>query len=312
MVTAGLYDIVIAVGVEKMYNEDKSKVAAAFRGAADVENMEKMLAELAAAARASGAVKGAEAGAENRSVFMDIYAKGARDYMAKCGATAEHFAMVSAKNSYHGSMNPRAQFTQALTVEEVLTSPLIVEPLTRPMCSPIGDGAAAVIIVSERKKRELGLNQAVRVRASILRSSWDREPGSESLVERCSREIYAETGMGPNDLNIVELHDASAPAELIAYEKISLCGAGEGIRLISDGVTKLGGRVPVSTSGGLLRKGHPLGATGVAQVVEVCEQIQGRSGPRQVVNAKIGLCHNGGGSVRGEAAAHSMIILSAD
>lgn len=313
MVTAGVYDLVLAVGFEKMYNPDKLKVFDAFRGAVDVENLENVVAELQAAAAASGATKGAEAGGQNRSMFMDIYARSAREYMADHGATAEHFAMVSAKNSFHGSLNPRAQFREAMSVEDVLASPLIVEPLTRPMCSPIGDGAAAVVIVSERKMRELGLSKAVRVRSSVLRSGWDRAPGEEDTISaRTSREAFEFAGLGPDDLNVVELHDASAPAELICYESIGLCGKGEGVRLISDGVTKLGGRLPVSTSGGLLRKGHPLGATGVAQVVEVTEQIQGRSGARQVEGAKVGLCHNGGGSVRGEGAAQSVIILSAN
>ena len=230
--------------------------------------------------------------------------------MARYGTTAEQFAMVAAKNSFHGSLNPRAQFREAMTVEQVLAAPMIAEPLTRPMCSPIGDGAAAVIIISERKARELGLAGKVRVLSSVLRSGWDRN-GGPGLAEVCAREAFEEAGLGPNDMSLIELHDASAPAELLAYESIGLCAKGEGGRLIAEGATRLGGRIPVSTSGGLLRKGHPVGATGIAQVVEVTEQILGRAGPRQVQGARLGLCHNGGGSIGDDAAALCATILGA-
>jgi acetyl-CoA acetyltransferase len=177
------------------------------------------------------------------------------------------------------------------------------------MCSPIGDGAAAVVIVSERKMREIGVRRPVRVLSSVLRSGWDRDPDSENISEVCAREAFAEAGLGPQDLDLVELHDASAPAELMAYESLGLCEKGEGGRLVADGETSLGGSIPVSTSGGLLRKGHPIGATGIAQVVEVVEQLQGRSGPRQVAGARLGLCHNGGGNIGTDAAAQCVTIL---
>ena len=310
MVTAGVYDVVLACGVEKMYLADKAKVFGAFMGAVDVEHLQTIIEGLQKAAAASGAKEASKSAGQNRSMFMDIYAAAARSHMARYGTKVEHFAMISAKNSYHGSLNPRAQFREAMTVEEVLASPMIAEPLTRPMCSPIGDGAAAAVIVSERKMLEFGLSRAVRVAASVLRSGWDHDAGSEGLSEVCAREAYAEAGIGPNDLSLVELHDASAPAELMAYESIGLCGKGEGGRLIADGATKLGGRIPVSTSGGLLRKGHPIGATGIAQVVEITEQIQGRAGARQVAGARVGLCHNGGGSIGSDAAAQCVTILT--
>jgi acetyl-CoA acetyltransferase len=310
MVTAGAYDVVLAAGVEKMYFEDKAKVFGAFKGAVDVEQLQQIIENLQKAAAASGAKEASKNAGQNRSMFMDIYATSARAHMARYGTTVEQFAMVSAKNSFHGSLNPRAQFHNAMSVEEVLAAPMIAEPLTRPMCSPIGDGAAAAIVVSERKMRELGLSGAVRVTSSVLRSGWDREPGSEGLSEVCAREAYEEAGLGPKDISVVELHDASAPAELIAYESLKLCGKGEGGRLLADGVTRLGGRQPVSTSGGLLRKGHPIGATGIAQVVEITEQLQGRAGARQVEGARAGLCHNGGGSIGTDAAAQCVTILT--
>ncbi|HSG82171.1 MAG TPA: thiolase family protein, partial [Gemmatimonadota bacterium] len=220
--------------------------------------------------------------------------------------------------------NPRAQFREELSVADVLAAPMIVEPLTRPMCSPIGDGAAAAVVVSERKAAELGLRNPVRVASSVLHSGWDHSaashrpeghrpeghgPEETDAAALCAREAYEEAGVGPEDLGIVELHDASAIGELLACESLGLCRKGESGRLIDEGATKLGGRVPVNTSGGLLRKGHPVGATGVAQVVELTEQLQGRCGKRQVEGARVGLAHNGGGVVRNGPAAMCVTIL---
>lgn len=309
MVTAGLYDVVLALGVEKLYHEDKRKTFGAFAGAVDVENLQKIMESLQSAAKSSGATSGASGAGEKRSMFMDIYAMVARNHMERYGTTVEQFAAVSAKNSRHGHLNPRAQFRDELTIEDVLSAPMVAEPLTRPMCSPIGDGAAAVVLVSERKARELGIDQGVRVRASVLRSGADRAEGEEDAARRCAREAYEIAGIGPGDLNIVECHDASAPAEILAYEALGLCPTGEGGRLVAAGETTIGGRIPVNTSGGLLRKGHPVGATGIAQIVELTEQIQGRAGDRQVGNARVGLAHNGGGTIGNDVAAFCVTIL---
>ncbi|MCP4039230.1 MAG: thiolase family protein [bacterium] len=311
MVTAGLYDVVLALGAEKLYHVDKKKSFAAFSGAVDVEAMQDIMKRLQEGAKQSGAKSGASGAGEKRSMFMDIYAAAARGHMEQYGTTVEQFAGVSAKNSFHGSMNPRAQFREALSVEDVLASPMIAEPLTRPMCSPIGDGAAAVVLVSEAKAREMGISKPVKVISSVLRSGWDHAYGEDGLGEVCSREAYEETGMGPEDVNVIELHDASAPAEVMAYEYLGLCPKGGGGKLIDEGATRLGGRVPVNTSGGLLRKGHPVGATGIAQIVELTEQLQGRSGDRQVEGARIGLAQNGGGNIGPDAAAMVVTILQA-
>jgi acetyl-CoA acetyltransferase len=310
MVSAGLYDVVLALGVEKLYHEDKRKSFAAFSGAVDVEALQGILAALAQGAKQSGAGSASAGAGEKRSMFMDIYAAAARAHMKRYGTTVEQFAGVSAKNSYHGSLNPRAQFREALTVEQVLAAPMIAEPLTRPMCSPIGDGAAAVIVVSERKARELGIAQPVRVATSVLHSGWDHGPDEPGTVEICAREAYEEAAVGPQELGVIECHDASAPAELMAYESLGLCAKGEGGKLVAAGETKLGGRVPVNPSGGLLRKGHPVGATGIAQIVELTEQLQGRSGPRQVRGARVALAHNGGGNIGTDAAAMCVTILT--
>jgi acetyl-CoA acetyltransferase len=308
MVSCGCYDAVLALGVEKLYHPDKQRTFMALRGGMDIEELEAMLAALHANA-SGGAASETGGGGDKRSVAMDFYAGVARAHMQQYGTTVQQLAGVSAKNSFHGSLNPRAQFREVLTVEDVLAAPMIDEPLTRPMCSPIGDGAAAAVVVSERKARELGLDRPVRVAASVLHSGWDHAPGELDSATLCAREAYEEAGLGPEDMGVIELHDASAIGELIAYESLGLCKKGESGKLIDDGVTKLGGRLPVNTSGGLLRKGHPLGATGIAQIVELTEQLQGRCGKRQVEGATAALAHNGGGVVGREAASMCVTIL---
>jgi acetyl-CoA acetyltransferase len=309
MISAGAYDVVLALGAEKLYSEDRKKSFAAFSGGVDVEMVQAIMASLQQKAAQEGASAGTSGAGEKRSMFMDIYAEVARSHMEKYGTTAEQFAMVSAKNSFHGSLNPRAQFRDEMTVQQVLEAPVIAEPLTRPMCSPIGDGAAAVVIVSERKARELGVSKPVRIVASVLRSGWDRTEDAETAGDVVAREAYEQAGVGPSDISVIELHDASAPGEIMAYDYLGLCPKGEGGRLVQSGATKLAGRQPVNTSGGLLRKGHPVGATGVAQIVELTEQLQGRSGARQVAGARLGLAHNGGGHIGTDVAAICVSIL---
>ncbi|WP_419928838.1 thiolase family protein [Candidatus Poriferisocius sp.] len=306
MVSAGHYDVVLALGVEKLSHPDKSKSFAAFSGAVDQDELREMMARAQAEAEKAG---GGEGG---RSVFMDSYAKSARDHMNRYGTTVEQFAAVSAKNSFHGSLNPKAQFHQEMSVEEVLADRLIVEPLRRSMCSPIGDGAGAAILVSERKARELGVSNPVRVRTSVMLSGAAGEVVESETVELAAAKAYELSDLGPEDLDVVELHDASAPAEVIVYEQLGLCTKGEGGRLAESGATRLGGRIPVNTSGGLLRKGHPVGATGVAQVVELTTQLQGRAGKRQVEGARIALAQNGGGKKGLDAAAMVVTVLQAD
>jgi acetyl-CoA acetyltransferase len=309
LVSAGAYDTVLALGVEKLYHPDKRRTYSAFAGAVDVEILEGILQALQKNAAATGAESAAAGAGENRSMFMDIYAAAARAHMQRYGTTARQFAAVAAKNSLHGSENPRAQFRNVLTVDDVLAAPMVAEPLTRPMCSPIGDGAAAAVIVSPRKARELGLDRPVQVASAVLCSGWDHGVDELGTVELCAREAYEEAGVGPSELDVVECHDASAPAEILAYESLGLCAKGGGGKLVEEGVTRIGGRIPVNTSGGLLRKGHPVGATGLAQIVELTEQLQGRSAARQVDGASIALAQNGGGNVGSDAAAMCVTII---
>jgi acetyl-CoA acetyltransferase len=309
MVSLGAYDVALVCGFEKLFHEDKLRTFAAFDGAVDTENPEGLSGTLRTLAELAGEQVDEENAGVTRSVFMDIYSLLAKAHMKKYGTTREQFAGVTVKNSFHGSMNPRAQFQQAMTLQEVLESREIIDPLTLPMCSPIGDGAAAVIVVSERKARELGLRNPVRVLSSVLVSGWDQADDDVSVGEYAARRAYEAAGVGPEDICLAELHDASAPSEVIAYDYLGICEKGQGGRLIEDGSTRLGGRIPVNVSGGLLRKGHPIGATGAAQIVEITEQLQGRSSQRQVENARIGLAHNGGGLIGLDAAATVVSIL---
>jgi acetyl-CoA acetyltransferase len=309
MVTGGLHDVVLALGVEKLTHPDKARSFAAFAGAMDVDELQEMLAALAQAPAKDAADEGSPGG--SRSMFMDIYAMAARHHMKRWGTTKRQFAEVAAKNSFHGSLNANAQFREALSVEEVLADRLIVEPLTRSMCSPIGDGAAAAVVMSPRAARERGVRGAVRVESMVMHSGWNHAEDEPDTVELCAREAYEEAGVGPGDLDLVELHDASAPAEIMAYEQLGLCPKGEGGPLVESGATRLGGRLPVNTSGGLLRKGHPVGATGLAQVFELVLQLQGRAGQRQVEGARVGLAQNGGGKKGNDAAAMLVSVLRA-
>ena len=307
MVTLGAYDVVLAFGVEKLYSPDKQRVFSVFEGCADLEHPEALQAFVLNEGRQ------AEGAGQTRSVFMDVYARMARDYMAATGATAHDFARVSAKNSFHGSLNPNAQFRDVLTPEQVLAAPLIISPLTLLMCSPIADGASAAVIMSPKAARELGVSAPVRVLSSVLASGYDYDANTtEKLTASVARETYEAAGVGPEVLSCVELHDASSPAELIYYEALGLCAPGEGVSLLNAGDTSLGGRVPVNTSGGLVRKGHPIGATGLAQIHELTQQLRGRAGPRQVEGARFALAENGGGFLGADSAAIVLSLLARD
>ncbi|HZR81586.1 MAG TPA: beta-ketoacyl synthase N-terminal-like domain-containing protein [Candidatus Binatia bacterium] len=319
-VAGGFRDCALAVGMEKLFHPDKARSFAAFTGAVDVELLEALKAMLAARpSKAASGDEGGPAGANGggpRSLFMDVYAAAARHHMQVYGTRAEHFAAIAAKNSFHGSLNPRAQYQQARTVEEVLASPVIAAPLTRLMCSPIGDGAAAAIVVSSDRlaalrRRGVALPPPVRIAASVLGSGRDRAAGEPSIVTEVAREAYEVAGIGPEDVDVAEMHDATAPAELMLYEELGLCAEGEGKRLVESGETRLGGRRPVNVSGGLIAKGHPVGATGLAQVVELVDQLRGRAGRRQVAGARVALAENAGGAVRAEPAAIAVHVLVA-
>lgn len=315
MIALGAYDIVLAAGYEKLFSQDKQRTFSVFHGAVDLEAIDDILADLKANLARTGVQADLSEAGRSRSLFMDLYGGVARDYMARTGVTQEDVAAVVAKNSLHGSLNPKAQFRDVLTVDQVLAAPEIVAPLTRPMCAPIGDGAAALVLVSERAAQQLGLKDRVKVLSTVLASGWDYSaglPDSQRLASVITTQAYEQAGVGPQDIDVVELHDAAAPSELMQYESLGLCGEGEGVALLSSGATRLGGRVPVNPSGGLLRKGHPIGATGCAQLVELTDQLRGRCGARQVEGARTALAENGGGWVGEDAAALVITILQKD
>ena len=311
-IASGMYDVALAVGMEKLYHEDKRRSFQAIGAAVDVEWVQSMQASMRKpdGDGARGEQPAPDEGAgEKRSMFMDFYAAFARQHMQRYGTTQEQFGRVAVKNHFHGSLNPHAQYREVYTLEDVLNSPVVAEPLTRLMCSPIGDGAAAVVLCAADKAKQL-TSKPVYVRASCLSSGSDRAPGEPGITERVTRQAYEQAGVGPEDLSVLEVHDASAPAELVIYEELGLCPPGEGGKLIDSRATYFDGPIPVNPSGGLISKGHPIGATGVAQIYEIFVQLRGEAGDRQVANPRVGLTENGGGMVKGEAAALAVHILS--
>jgi acetyl-CoA acetyltransferase len=231
--------------------------------------------------------------------------------MDQYGTTQRQLAVVSAKNHFHSSLNPKAQYTRDMTVEQVLMDARVSFPLTRAMCAPVGDGAAAAIICAGDQLEKFGRWRAVRIRASVLGSGRDRGIEDEDIAVRLAEQAYRQAGVGPKDIDVAELHDASAFGELHHTETLGFCGEGEGGRFADSGATKLGGSIPINTSGGLESRGHPVGATGLAQVYELVTQLRGEAGPRQVEGARIALAQNGGGNIGLEEAAMCLHILEA-
>jgi acetyl-CoA acetyltransferase len=283
-IDSGQYETVAVVGSEKMSDPDRARPIRALAGAADVELLQH-----------DGA---------SHSVFMESYAERARRRIERHGWTADDFAEVVVKNRRHAVHNAGAQFRQAMTVAEVLASRMITAPLTLPMCSPIGDGAAALVVTASPN----GASAPIRVRASALSATGGPAPGS--VVQRASATAREQSGLSASDVDVIEVHDATASAELEAYEHLGLAAPGHGNRLISEGRVVLGGPLPVNTSGGLLSRGHPVGATGVMQIVELVAQLRERAGGRQVKPApKLALAQNAGGFVEGDNAAAVITVL---
>ena len=311
-VKAGAADIVLAVGAEKMFSTDKALTFSAFDGAWDVhdtENGKRRLLEMG---------KGIEppAGSVSTkpySVFMDIYASMGRMHMREFGTTQRQFAAVSAKNHRHSIHNALAQYRQAYSVGEILAAPPITYPLTLPMCSPISDGAAAAIVCSEAGLELLRgqRSRAVRVLASVLQTGSDRPPAAldQHLVRLGSMKAYEQAGVGPRDISVAEVHDATAIGEIIQSEVLGLCELGMGGPAAERGETSIGGRIPINPSGGLESKGHPIGATGLGQLYELVTQLRGEAGQRQVDGARIALAENGGGLCGVEEAVACITVL---
>ena len=270
-IKAGVYDLVLAVGVEQM--------SAGLLGG-------------------GGGGKGIpKEGLLGSATMPAVFAEAGMEHARKYGTTFEQFAKVSVKNHHHSTMNPKAMYQIETPLEMVMNAEMIAYPNTKLMCSVNVDGAAAAVLASEKKARELGLmGRAVRVRASVMTSDpWQERdlvmPDVNTCTRIAARKAYEMAGIGPEDLSLVELHDCFATAELLHYENLGLCGEGEAGPMIDTGATALGGKIPVNVSGGLLSKGHPLGATGIANIYEVATHLRGEAGKRQVPNARLGLTH---------------------
>jgi acetyl-CoA acetyltransferase len=270
-IKAGAYDLVLAVGVEQM--------AAGLLGG-------------------GGGGRGIpKEGLLGSATMPAVFAEAGMEHARKYGTTFEQFAKVSVKNHHHSTLNPKAMYQIETPLEMVMNAEMIAYPNTKLMCSVNVDGAAAAVLASEKKAQELGLmKRAVRVRASVMTSDpWQERdlvmPDVNTCTRMAAKKAYEMAGVGPEDLDLVELHDCFATAEILHYENLFLCGEGEAGRMIDSGATALGGKIPVNVSGGLLSKGHPLGATGIANIYEVSTHLRGEADKRQVPNAKLGLTH---------------------
>ncbi len=304
-VQAGTAEVAVAIGAEKLTNPDKRRTMAVFSAAVDFDEMPELRQHVERDLLGVG--DEASPDAPVQSALMDVYARTARRFFARGGATIEDAALVSVKNRSHAAHNPLAQFSQPITVERVMSSRMIADPLRLLMCSPVADGAAAAVVTSRNRAMASG---AVRVVASTSRTGGAGDAETNGAVRRAAMAAYEMAGVGPEDLDVVEVHDAAAPAELLEYEQLGLCEPGGASALIASGATQLGGRCPVNTSGGLLSRGHPIGATGLAQVAELVAQLRGRAGGRQVDGARLALAQNSGGYMTGEEAVAVVTILS--
>lgn len=309
---AGDGDVALALGAEKMFSTDRELMFSAFDGAWDVEDIPAIRERLLKLGDGVEVPDGTTS-PKPYSAFMDVYAAFSRAHMKRFGTTQRHLAAVAAKNHTHSVHNPLAQFRDAYTVDQILAAPPITYPLTLPMCSPISDGASAALLVTESGLRRLGIdkNRAIKVLASVLQSGSDRDPSE--VEKHCtvlgSKRAYEKAGIGPKDISVAEVHDATAMGEIIQIENLGFCDFGDGGPMSERGETALGGRIPVNPSGGLESKGHPVGATGLAQVFELVTQLRGEAGPRQVEGARLALAENGGGLHGIEEAIASVIIL---
>lgn len=295
---AGSCDIALAVGAEKMNIPDKAKMFSAFDGGWDVSTVEQNKTTLLAMGEAIVPPPGTVS-ERPYSVFMDVYAAICRHHMGTYGTTQRQIAAVAAKNHAHSVHNPLAQFQTAFSIEQVLASPPICYPLTTLMCSPISDGAAAVVLCNSDGLKHLqgAGGRAIRVLASVVQTGTSRgldEP-HKIVAHLAALKAYALAGVSPADVDVAEVHDASAIGEILNAESLMLVPFGEGGPAAERGDFTVGGRIPINPSGGLESKGHPIGATGLGQIHELVTQLRGEAGKRQVEKARIAIHENGGG-----------------
>jgi acetyl-CoA acetyltransferase len=294
-----------------MFNEDKKKTAAVFDGAWDIYEVGNIIRSLTRLGEGveppPDRVEQGSAG----SVFMDLYASLTKYHMKRFGTTERQLAAVAAKNHHHSTMNQLSQYRMDMSIDEVLKARMISWPLTLPMCAPISDGAAAAVLCNEEALRRLGARNGIKVYASVLASGSERSPEEveKHICHIAARKAYEQAGLGPQDISVAEVHDASAFAEIVQSENLGFCEFGQGGWIAERGETALGGRIPINPSGGLESKGHPIGATGLAQIYELVTQLRGAAGARQVKSARFAIAENGGGFYGLEEAAACITIL---
>ena len=312
---AGDADVALAVGAEKMVSANRDLMFSAFDGAWDVADRDEITARLLQLGEGVTPPPGTTS-EKPYSVFMDVYAAFARYHIRRFGTTQRQLAAVAAKNHSHSVHNPLSQYRKAFSTEEVMAAPPIAYPLTLPMCSPVSDGAAAVVVGTAAGLKRHGLDpkRAIRVLAAVVQSGSDRIP--DDVHRHCTalaaRRAYDAAGIGPGEVNVAEVHDATAMGEIIQVENLGFCAYGEGGELAERGDTRIGGRIPVNPSGGLESKGHPVGATGLGQIHELVTQLRGEAGSRQVASARIAIAENGGGLQGIEEAVACITILRRD
>jgi acetyl-CoA acetyltransferase len=308
-ILSGTCEVSLAIGVDKFYHPDKEKVLSAYEEGIDREQKSNLIAEYKSVASECG--REFEQG-PGHTLFMDTYGMQACWHMWKWGTTQKQIAVAASKNHYHGSLNPKAQYQFEVPVEKVLGDYEVSFPLTRSMCAPIGDGGAAAILCSEdylRSQPAEVRRRAVKVSASVLSSGKHRPIREPSLSRWAADKAYQMAGVSPQEISVAEVHDACSFCEIYQAEMLGFCPIGQGGKFIESGATKLDGRIPINTSGGLVSKGHPVGATGLSMIYEITTQLRGEAGPRQVPNARIGLTENGGGVISVEEFACGITIL---
>lgn len=309
---AGAGDVALAVGAEKMFSTNRELMFSVFDSALDVSRAEEIQQNLLRLGEGV-TIPPNTTSPKPYSVFMDVYAAFSRAHMKRFGTTQRQLAAISAKNHGHSAHNPLSQYRNTYTIDEILAAPPITYPLTLPMCSPVSDGAAAAILCTEAglKRLKLDSRRAIRVLASIVQGGTDHDAAAidQHITVRAARRAYEIAGVGPKDVSVAEVHDATAMGEVIQVENLGLCEFGDGGPIAERGETTIGGRIPVNPSGGLESKGHPVGATGLAQIHELVTQLRGEAEARQVDNARIAIAENGGGLYGIEEAVACITIL---
>jgi acetyl-CoA acetyltransferase len=313
-VKAGVTDIALAIGCEKMCVDDRQRAFELLSGCRDIHQLDRPLGGLTGVGAAIVPAGADDSDPNGRSVFMDIYAAMTRHHMQRYGTTVRQIAAVSAKNHGHSVENPRAQYRKAMSIDEVLAARPVVWPLTVPMCSPVSDGAAAAIVCNADALRRFDGRRVVRLLASVVASGSQQRKADDADRHVChlaARRAYELAGVGPGDISVAEVHDATAFAEIVQSENLMFCDFGEGGPFAESGATALGGAIPINPSGGLESKGHPIGATGLGQIFELVTQLRGEAGRRQVAGARHAIAENGGGFIGVEEAAACVTILAA-